>query len=158
MLSIISLIDVILSRECQQLLQSFYIASRRVRTSSGRHGGSDMPVNALKIMLVIIIQYLLSSLYLSIPYRRGLAESHAKLNMRSLAIEEDGVMAILIYEESLTSRYGHSILHLLPTPHFRDNNLSAYIGKEVHQHIYIHVYYIPFFLPLLPSPSPLSIV
>ena len=89
------------------------------------------------------------------PYRRGLAESHAKLNMRSVAIEEDGVMAILIYEESLTSRYGHSILHLIPTPHFRDNNLSAYIGKEVHYHlVYIHVY-IPFFLFPLP-PLPLS--
>ena len=65
------------------------------------------------------------------PHRSGLAEAHARLSLRSEAGEEDGVIAILLYEESLTCRYGNSVLHLLPTPHFTDTNLSAYLGKQV---------------------------
>ena len=40
-------------------------------------------------------------------------------------------MAILLYEEVLASRYGHSVLSLLPAPHFRSTELSAYLGKQV---------------------------
>ena len=48
LLSVISAVEVTLSSACQQLLRSFYLASRRVRSSSLH--GTDMPVNALDIM------------------------------------------------------------------------------------------------------------
>ena len=48
-------------------------------------------------------------------------------------MEEDGVVAIMLYEESLASRYGHSVLNLIPSPHFRDYELSAYLGNKVTQ-------------------------
>lgn len=63
--------------------------------------------------------------------RSRLAEVHAKLSLRSEAIEEDGVMAILLYEESLASRYGHSVLNVIPAPHFRNHELSDYLGNQV---------------------------
>ena len=76
-----------------------------------------------------------------------MAEAHAKLSMRSEAQEEDGVIAILLYEESLVGRYGNSVLHLLPAPHFTDTNLSGYIGREVSvcvcvclSYMFLHVY------------------
>ena len=57
--------------------------------------------------------------------------AHARLSLRSEAREEDGVVAILLYEEALASRYGHSALSILPCPHFRDGKLSTYMGREV---------------------------
>lgn len=44
---------------------------------------------------------------------------------------EDATMAILLYEESLVSRLGYSVLNHMPTPHFRSRDIGAYIGKEV---------------------------
>ena len=41
-------------------------------------------------------------------------------------------MAILLYEESLVSRLGYSVLSHIPTPHFRGRDIGAYIGKEVY--------------------------
>jgi hypothetical protein len=112
LLSAVSGVEVSLSPSCQQLLRSFYLASRRVRASSLH--GTDMPVSGLDVMSV-------------------LAEAHARLSLRSEATEEDGVMAILLYEESLVGRYGHSVLSAIPAPHFRDTDLSAYLGKQFDQ-------------------------
>ncbi|CAI8045322.1 Minichromosome maintenance domain-containing protein 2, partial [Geodia barretti] len=121
LLSVVSGVQVSLSQSCQSLLKSFYLASRRLR-SSGLHS-CDMPLNSLDVM-------------------SGLAEAHARLSLREEAGEEDGVMAILLYEESLTCRYGNSVLHLVPSPHFTDTNLSAYLGRQfdekmkiLHKHI-----------------------
>jgi len=63
------------------------------------------------------------------------------------ATEEDAVLAISVYEESLTSRSGmwsilatnmctlltsgYSVLNIVPSPHFRDGNTGAYIGQQV---------------------------
>ena len=82
------------------------------------------------------------------------------------ATDEDAVMAILLYEESMAGRFGqclfcmhkshvymylkqlftyfvstiigYSVLNLLPTPHFRNDDIGAYIGREVWQpHSYV---------------------
>ncbi|XP_070552564.1 minichromosome maintenance domain-containing protein 2-like isoform X2 [Ptychodera flava] len=60
----------------------------------------------------------------------GMASAHAKLSLRDQVTDDDAVMAVMMYEESITARYGYSVLSVQPTPHFRDNNLSMYIGKE----------------------------
>lgn len=101
--------SVRLSEEASRLLHSFYLASRRVRGAS-QHG-TAMPVAALDHMTSIAI-------------------AHAKLSLRRQAEEADAVMAILLYEESLTSRLGYSVLDLTPSPHFKDDNIGAYLGKE----------------------------
>ena len=60
-------------------------------------------------------------------------------------------MAIMLYEESLAGRYGHSVLNLIPAPHFRDYELSAYLGNKVPQSQRDRVQLPPPSLP--PSPS-----
>ena len=44
---------------------------------------------------------------------------------------EDATMAIMLYEESLVSRTGYSVLNHIPTPHFRSRDIGAYIGEKV---------------------------
>ena len=48
LLSVVSGVEVNLSQSCQCLLKSFYLASRRLR-SSGLHS-CDMPLNSLDVM------------------------------------------------------------------------------------------------------------
>ncbi|XP_077984462.1 minichromosome maintenance domain-containing protein 2-like [Glandiceps talaboti] len=91
------------------LIKGYYVASRRVR-SCGIHG-TALPQTAIRTIACM-------------------ASGHSKLSLRDKVIEEDAVMAIMIYEESMTARYGYSVLSVQPTPHFKDDNLSMYIGKE----------------------------
>ncbi|XP_065894545.1 minichromosome maintenance domain-containing protein 2-like isoform X2 [Dysidea avara] len=100
-------IDVSLSPAAQQLIQSFYLASRRARSGSD----SDIPTTAFTSLCLLAI-------------------AHARLSLRSEAVEEDAVLAISLYEESLTSRSGYSVLNIVPIPHFRDSNTGAYIGQQ----------------------------
>lgn len=116
--------EVALSPRGRQLLQAFYLASRRVRVSSLY--ATAMPISALEVM-------------------SALAIAHARLSLRKEATEEDAVLAILLYEESLASRFGYSVLSLAPTPHFRDNNIGAYIGREFDHHMRrLHVQIVEF--------------
>ncbi|XP_028408989.1 probable DNA helicase MCM9 [Dendronephthya gigantea] len=71
------------SNEARDLIQGFYLASRRSRNS----GGAEFPITALKSMM-------------------SLAKAHAKLSFRPEVSEDDAVMAILLYEESITARVG----------------------------------------------------
>ena len=48
-------------------------------------------------------------------------------------VEEDAVLAIVLYEESMVARFGHSVIQLLPSPHFRDGNVESYLGHEVRE-------------------------
>ncbi|XP_014675632.1 PREDICTED: MCM domain-containing protein 2-like [Priapulus caudatus] len=60
----------------------------------------------------------------------SLAEAHAKLSLRREVAIPDAVMAILLYEESITARYGYSVLSVKPSPHCRDSNIGVYLGPE----------------------------
>ncbi|CAB4000856.1 BTB POZ domain-containing 6 isoform X4 [Paramuricea clavata] len=71
----------------------------------------------------------------------SLAEAHAKLNLRHEVSEDDAVMAILLYEESITARVGYSVLGVSPVHHFKDGNIMSYIGEENDEkmtHLKIH--------------------
>ncbi|XP_077861510.1 minichromosome maintenance domain-containing protein 2-like [Saccoglossus kowalevskii] len=59
-----------------------------------------------------------------------MASAHAKLSLRREVVEEDAVLAIMLYEESVTARYGYSVLSVQPTPHFQQDNLPLYVGKQ----------------------------
>ncbi|XP_063413439.1 minichromosome maintenance domain-containing protein 2-like isoform X1 [Mytilus trossulus] len=97
-----------MTEECEGLLHGYYLASRKTRSSESN---SKVPVSALK------------TLY-------SLSMSHARLSLRSEITVEDGLMAIWIYEESLTERLGHSLLSLQPCPHVQHDNKHQYLGKE----------------------------
>ncbi|VDH91386.1 Hypothetical predicted protein [Mytilus galloprovincialis] len=97
-----------MTEECEGLLHGYYLASRKTRSSESN---SKVPVSALK------------TLY-------SLSMSHARLSLRSEITVEDGLMAIWIYEESLTERLGHSLLSLQPCPHVQHDNKHQYFGKE----------------------------
>lgn len=109
------------SNEARDLIQGFYLASRRTR-SSGGVAGVEFPISALKSMM-------------------SLAEAHAKLNLRHEVSEDDAVMAILLYEESITARVGYSVLGVSPLHHFNDGNIMSYVGEENDEkmtHLKIH--------------------
>ena len=95
--------------EARDLIQGFYLASRRSRSSGV--AGVEFPIAALKSMM-------------------SLAEAHAKLNLRSEVSEDDAVMAILLYEESIIARVGYSVLGVNPVHHFKDENDMCYIGEQ----------------------------
>jgi DNA replicative helicase MCM subunit Mcm2 (Cdc46/Mcm family) len=108
-LSVATSIPVELHPSANDLLKGYYVTSRRVR-------GNEIPLTALNTMI-------------------SLALSHARLNMRCTATVDDATLAILLYEESLVYKYGHSTLYVQPCQHFIDDNLTRYIGKELHSNM-----------------------
>ena len=111
--------SVRLSEEASRLLHSFYLASRRVRGAS-QHG-TAMPVAALDHMTSIAIAHAKLSLRRQVSGGGGgNPPSFNDVVMTSLAQAEeaDAVMAILLYEESLTSRLGKPLQSYTnpPTP------------------------------------------
>ncbi|XP_022783385.1 MCM domain-containing protein 2-like [Stylophora pistillata] len=79
---------VSLTVAAQDLIQGYYLASRRTRNSLSTVG-AEFPSSAL--------QHLTS-----------LAIAHSKLSLRSEVSEEDAVMAIVLYEDSIKWKYGYS--------------------------------------------------
>ncbi|XP_027043854.1 minichromosome maintenance domain-containing protein 2-like [Pocillopora damicornis] len=87
---------VSLTVAAQDLIQGYYLASRRTKNSLSTVG-ADFPSSAL--------QHLTS-----------LAIAHAKLSLRSEVSEEDVVMAIVLYEDSIKWKYGYSGLGPVDPP------------------------------------------
>ncbi|XP_009883871.1 PREDICTED: MCM domain-containing protein 2 [Charadrius vociferus] len=98
-------LHVELSPEAENLIQGYYVASRRVRRDSIH--GSTLSASALKILI-------------------SLSKAHTKLSLRKKVLEEDALIAILLLESSLTLKHGTSALCIGPNPLFpfdlRDEN------------------------------------
>ncbi|NXE11734.1 MCMD2 protein, partial [Lophotis ruficrista] len=90
-------LHVELSSEAENLIQGYYLASRRVRRDS--INGSTLSASALKILI-------------------SLSKAHTKLSLRKKVLEEDAVIAILLLESSLTLKHGKSALCIAPNPVF----------------------------------------
>ncbi|XP_078396516.1 minichromosome maintenance domain-containing protein 2 [Cetorhinus maximus] len=86
-----------LTSEAERLIQGYYTASRRVRTDPVH--GSKISSTALKTLM-------------------SLSETHAKLSLRNKVLEQDAVIAILLYEISITARHGTSVLFVAPNAVF----------------------------------------
>ncbi|RUS87697.1 hypothetical protein EGW08_004538 [Elysia chlorotica] len=93
----------------ETLLQSYYTAVRVARSSG--LGGSDVPVSGLATLL-------------------SLAMGFAKLRLSDQVQESDAVMAVYLYEESLVSRLGLSVLSIQPQPHVSKRFISEFLGKQ----------------------------
>ncbi|XP_032831304.2 minichromosome maintenance domain-containing protein 2 [Petromyzon marinus] len=92
----------------EQLIQGYYLSSRRLRASSTH--GSNFPSTALRTLMSV-------------------ARAHARLSLRSVALEADAVIAIALYEISITSRHGTSALQIVPPTVF-PSDLSLRVGYE----------------------------
>ncbi|XP_064409778.1 minichromosome maintenance domain-containing protein 2 [Latimeria chalumnae] len=90
-------LQVELSSEAERLVHGYYLASRRVRSDSVH--GSKLSFAAVKILI-------------------SLSKAHAKLSLRSKVLEEDAVIAVLLFEISLTLKQGASVLCVAPNAVF----------------------------------------
>ncbi|XP_021544147.1 minichromosome maintenance domain-containing protein 2 [Neomonachus schauinslandi] len=90
-------LNVEFSLEAERMIHGYYLASRRIRTDS--ISGSKLSASALK--------YLVS-----------LAESHARLNLRNKVLKEDALIAALLFETSLTLKYGATVFCVAPNAVF----------------------------------------
>ncbi|XP_062841476.1 minichromosome maintenance domain-containing protein 2 isoform X1 [Trichomycterus rosablanca] len=80
-------LKVHMSPEAEKMVHGYYMANRRVRSS--------VSVTSIKLLV-------------------ALAQAHAKLNLRTLVLQEDVVIAVLLCENSTTLRYGASALIIPP--------------------------------------------
>ncbi|KAM9826973.1 minichromosome maintenance domain-containing protein 2 [Neosynchiropus ocellatus] len=78
-------LQVALSDGAQKIIRGYYMASRRVRSLS------QMSMASIKLLI-------------------SLAEAHCRLSLRTLVLEEDAVIAVLLCETSVTLRHGASAL------------------------------------------------
>ncbi|XP_004588085.2 minichromosome maintenance domain-containing protein 2 isoform X1 [Ochotona princeps] len=85
------------SSEAERMIHGYYLASRRIRTDSIH--GSELSASALR--------YLVS-----------LSEAHARLNLRNKVLKEDVLIAALLFETSLTLKYGASMFCVAPNALF----------------------------------------
>ncbi|XP_024896889.1 minichromosome maintenance domain-containing protein 2 isoform X3 [Pteropus alecto] len=90
-------LNVEFSLEAERMIHGYYLASRRIRTDS--ICGSKLSSSALK--------YLVS-----------LSEAHARLNLRTKVIKEDALIAALLFETSLTLKYGTTVFRVAPNAVF----------------------------------------
>ncbi|XP_036120156.1 minichromosome maintenance domain-containing protein 2 isoform X2 [Molossus molossus] len=90
-------LNVEFSLEAERMIHGYYLASRRIRTDS--ICGSKLSASALK--------YLVS-----------LSEAHARLNLRTKVLKEDVVIAALLFETSLTLKYGTTVFCVAPNAVF----------------------------------------
>ncbi|KAK2503109.1 hypothetical protein MC885_002523 [Smutsia gigantea] len=90
-------LNVELSLEAERMIHGYYLASRRIRTDSIY--GSKLSASALK--------YLVS-----------LSEAHARLNLRKKVLKEDVLIAALLFETSLTLKYGATVFCVAPNAVF----------------------------------------
>ncbi|XP_044861767.1 minichromosome maintenance domain-containing protein 2 isoform X4 [Mauremys mutica] len=90
-------LHVELSSEAERLIHGYYLASRRVRTDSIH--GSKLSTSALKILV-------------------SLSKAHTKLSLRKKVLEEDVLIAVLLFESSLTLKHGASVFCVAPNAVF----------------------------------------
>uniref|UniRef100_A0AC11DRN3 Minichromosome maintenance domain containing 2 n=1 Tax=Ovis aries TaxID=9940 RepID=A0AC11DRN3_SHEEP len=90
-------LNVEFSLEAERMIHGYYLASRRIRTDSIY--GSKLSASALK--------YLVS-----------LSEAHARLNLRNKVLKEDVLIAALLFETSLTLKYGAAVFCVAPNAVF----------------------------------------
>ncbi|XP_062836372.1 minichromosome maintenance domain-containing protein 2 isoform X1 [Anolis carolinensis] len=90
-------LHVELSPEAESLIHGYYLASRRVRAFPII--GSNLSATALNILI-------------------SLSEAHAKLSLRTKVLEEDVLIAVLLFESSLTLKQGASVFYVSPNPVF----------------------------------------
>ncbi|KAG8441975.1 hypothetical protein GDO86_010957 [Hymenochirus boettgeri] len=84
------------SMKAERLIRGYYLGSRRVRTDIH---GSKVSASAIRHLL-------------------SMSEAHAKLSLRKEVIEEDALIAILLFEISLTLKHGTSVFHVSPNALF----------------------------------------
>ncbi|XP_029955599.1 minichromosome maintenance domain-containing protein 2 [Salarias fasciatus] len=118
-------LQVELSPAAEKIIHGYYMATRRVRTQSQ---GVNVTVASIKLLI-------------------SLAEAHCKLCLRTLVLEEDAVIAVLLCENSVTLKHGASALVIPPDAvfpcdlaggdglHKRDAMLD-----ELHQNILRFIY------------------
>ncbi|KAI4884787.1 hypothetical protein NFI96_018752, partial [Prochilodus magdalenae] len=119
-------LKVDMSPEAEKMIHGFYMASRRVRSDTSQ--GSSVSVTSIKLMI-------------------ALAQAHAKLSLRTQVLEEDAVVAVLLFENSVTLKHGASALVIPPDALFlgdlrdldslRKRDLTL---EEFHQQILHFVY------------------
>ncbi|KAH0521697.1 MCM domain-containing protein 2 [Microtus ochrogaster] len=90
-------LNIEFSLEAERMIHGYYLASRRIRADSIH--GSKLSASALK--------YLVS-----------LSEAHARLNLRNKVLKEDVLIAALLFEMSLTLKYGASAFCVAPNALF----------------------------------------
>ncbi|XP_071400206.1 minichromosome maintenance domain-containing protein 2-like [Centroberyx affinis] len=86
-------LQVELSPGAEKMIHGYYMASRRVR--SGQSQGVKVSVASIKLLI-------------------SLAEAHCKLCLRTIVLEEDAVIAVLLCENSITLKHGTSALVIPP--------------------------------------------
>ncbi|XP_066533289.1 minichromosome maintenance domain-containing protein 2 isoform X6 [Hoplias malabaricus] len=77
-------LQVKMSPDAEMMIHGYYMASRRVRSDFSQ--GSSVSVASIQLMV-------------------DLAQSHAKLNLRTQVLEEDAVIAVLLFENSITLKH-----------------------------------------------------
>ncbi|XP_029447276.1 minichromosome maintenance domain-containing protein 2 [Rhinatrema bivittatum] len=90
-------LEVELSPVVEKLIHGYYLASRRIRNNSTH--GSKLSASALKSLV-------------------SLSKAHAKLSLRREVLEEDVLIAVLLFEASLTVKHGTSIFCVAPNALF----------------------------------------
>ncbi|XP_007527130.1 minichromosome maintenance domain-containing protein 2 [Erinaceus europaeus] len=90
-------LNVEFSTEAEKMIHGYYLASRRIRTDS--LCGSKLSASALKHLV-------------------SLSEAHARLNLRNKVLKEDVLIAALLYEISLTLKYGATVFCVAPNAVF----------------------------------------
>ncbi|XP_053251958.1 minichromosome maintenance domain-containing protein 2 isoform X3 [Podarcis raffonei] len=90
-------LHVELCSEAERLIHGYYLASRRIRTHPVH--GSNLSATALNILI-------------------SLSKAHAKLSLRTEVLEEDVLIAVLLFESSLTLKYGASVFCVAPNAVF----------------------------------------
>ncbi|KAM8811155.1 minichromosome maintenance domain-containing protein 2 [Eudromia elegans] len=90
-------LHVELSSEAENLIQGYYLASRRVRRDAIH--GSKLSASALKMLI-------------------SLSKAHTKLSLRKKVLQEDALIAILLLESSLTLKHGKSVFCVAPNAIF----------------------------------------
>ena len=88
-LEIASSIETEMTEECIELINTFYLASRRVRQSD--IDSCQISVSSLDALV-------------------SLSVASAKLNLRDQVLKCDAVIAIILFEESMVSRFGYSVI------------------------------------------------
>ncbi|XP_034285793.1 minichromosome maintenance domain-containing protein 2 [Pantherophis guttatus] len=90
-------LHVELCPESERLIHGYYLASRRVRTQL--MNGPNLSATSLKILI-------------------SLSKAHAKLSLRTKVLEQDVLIAVLLFESSLTLKYGASVFCVAPNALF----------------------------------------
>ncbi|KAK3769853.1 hypothetical protein RRG08_036903 [Elysia crispata] len=101
--------EPLMTSAAETLLQSYYTAVRLARSSG--LGGSDVPVSGIATLLSLAIGF-------------------AKLRLSGQVQETDAVMAAYLYEESLVSRLGLSVLSIQPQPHVSKSFITEFLSKQ----------------------------